>query len=229
MAERFLVALLMALDIRKACQVPPRQNLVFQPFGKGVCGQFVLHFQMDRIRRFFGEGPTAGYPDYKEWTAKMATAMDKIVQNKNLSNITQAAKKVIKKIDDAKAKAEADAKLLADSRSFQDEVAKLASIAVGKGFGHFGGCSKCAFAKLGSTCCNPNKIEAKARAEKEMKEKSLSTAEFLQRYKHHFMEVCLEIVKRHTGVDNLPDKTKKGGGCATSVHMSEPRIYLRKS
>ena len=219
----------MALDVRKDCQVPARHNQVFQPFGKGLCGQFVLHFQMDKIRRFFGEGPSAGYVDYKDWTAKMATVMDKIVANKNLSNIDKAAEKVIKKIAENKAKVEADAKHLADSRTFQDEVAKLASIAVDKGFGHFGGCAKCAFAKLGSTCCNPNKIEAKVRAQKEMTEKPLSTADFLQRYKHHFMEVCLEIVKRHTGVDNLPDKKKKGGGSFISVHMNDPMISFGQS
>ena len=59
---------------------------------------------------------------------------------------------------------------LKDDAVFQEAVSKsavskIAKDALKSSFGVIGGCSKCAFASFGSTCCNPLKIEAKQLAE----------------------------------------------------------------
>lgn len=201
-----------------------------QPHGTGTCGQFVLHFEMDKIRRYFGEGASAGYPDHKDWTNKMASVMEKIVENKNKSSWEPAAKKVIAKFLEAEKERAQIAKEMAESRDFMEDIAKMASIQLAQGFGHFGGCTKCGYRKLGSTCCNPNKINAKDRAEKEFAEKSGSVQIEGQydpeRYKFHFLQICLEIVKECTGDPLLPDKTKKGSGDCPLVKANQFRMVL---
>ena len=56
-------------------------------------------------------------------------------------------------------------KKIKKDKEFQALVAEGAKTLKVHSFGSTGGCPQCRHAKFGSTCCNPDKIEAKRRAE----------------------------------------------------------------
>ena len=218
MAQTLLVALLMALDICKVATVPPRCNSAFQAAGSGQCGQFVLHWINDQIRKFLGEGSSAGYPDPEFWSGRIQTLADKIIKNKHIS-LVQAAK-AEKAFEMEQQETELQAKMAASIKSsmdLQEEVSKMARLQAHGSFGNLGGCPKCAFAQFGSTCCNPQKMEAKKRAEYDRAEETggqpVEGQYSAERYAFHLLQVGMEIIKAKTGqITQPPNSHAPAGG-----------------
>ncbi len=144
-------------------------NKAFQPKGSGYCGQVVIHWCDEAARRCIGEGPMAnGFPDPGKWTQRIQTVVDQIIKNAGVSKVKLL--KTEKKKEELDKKA-ADAieliSKIATDLQLQNTMADAAESADFKygSWGSSGGCPKCRQARFGSTCCNPDKIEAKKRAE----------------------------------------------------------------
>ena len=218
MAQTLMVVLLMALDIHKDATVPPRSNLAFQATGSGHCGQFVLHWMNDQVRKFSGEGSSAGHPSPELWTGRIQSLADKIIKNKHISLVQfdkgQKAFEMEAHAKDMQAKMATSIK---SSMDLQEEVSKMARLQAHSSFGNLGGCPKCKFAKFGSTCCNPQKIEAKKRAEydraQETGEEPVEGQYSTERYAFHMLQVGIEIIKSKTGqITEPPTSHAPAGG-----------------
>jgi hypothetical protein len=156
----------LAVVLETDLQLPPRCNKMYQLKGSGHCGQFVLHWIDMKIRVHLGQGHAVAYPDPSKINQRLQSLQDSIVKNvgivdkqEKLKADAEAAQKVA---EAAQLKLETELK---DDAVFQEAVGKVAKDALNSSFGVIGGCSKCAFASFGSTCCNPLKIEAKQLAE----------------------------------------------------------------
>ena len=145
------------------------------------------------------------------WTDRIQCLADKVIKNKHISLVqfdkAQKAFEMEAHAKDMQAKMAASIKT---SMDLQEEVSKMARLQAHSSFGNLGGCPKCKFAKFGSTCCNPQKIEAKKRAEYdraqetggEPVERQYST----ERYAFHMLQVGPEIIKAKTGQITGPPK-----------------------
>jgi len=225
MAQTLLVALLMALDIYKVATVPPRCNSAFQAAGSGQCGQFVLHWINDQIRKFLGEGSSAGYPAPEFWSGRIQSLAEKIIKNKHISLIqVSKAEKAFEMEAHAKDMQAKMAASIKSSMDLQEEVSKMARLQAHGSFGNLGGCPKCKFAQFGSTCCNPQKMEAKKRAEydkaQEIGGEPVEGQYSKERYKFHMVQVGLEIIKAKTGqITQPPTSHAPGGGDWSQVTL----------
>ena len=76
------------------------------------------------------------------------------------------------------------------------------------------GCPKCRWKVEGSTCCNPEKIEAKNRATKDWQHKHNSKEDKFDKdvYAQKLKEIYQEIKAKHVAPLSLPKVPERGAG-----------------
>jgi len=210
-----------SLAFNQMIQMPPRCNKIFQPVGSGTCGYYVMHWIEELIRCELGEGPLAnGFPDPSKMFARLDILVNQILKNKGVAALKSAKIEVAKKKVEKEAAVEKEvAQKLAASAAFQAEAMSRCKLLSYKTWASSGGCPKCRHAAWGSTCCNPDKIEAIRRA-RERKRKELEElgkvydgeSYDLGVYKEMLDAVYAEIAAARGSFIKPPSLTKPGGG-----------------
>ncbi len=169
-AEKILSLLSMVLG-DGGLQVPSRCNASRQAKGSGACGHFVLHWIDLEIRKFQGEGHSAGYPNPSKWLGRLQLLSQIIVRTEGIRvrRAKQAAQQKLAE-EARKEKAVELAKKIMESKDFLDQAAEFAKASSCSSYGPTGGCPQCRFASFGSTCCNPLKIAARGEAEEDYRQ-----------------------------------------------------------
>ena len=147
-------------------EVPAPCNKAFQ-IDSINCGCFVAHWMEVDVRSCLGQGlGAAGYPSVTKWLSRLELLIAQIVNNQGVAELEaeRAAEQLKKQKEQEKQVAELVKKIQKD-KEFQALVAEGAKASKFHTFASTGGCPKCRHAKFGSSCCNPDKIEAKRRAE----------------------------------------------------------------
>ena len=219
-AEKILTVLAVALNAHKARMPKARSNAKFQPKGSGLCGQFVCHYTEVKVREIMGEGPhSIGHANVAKINLRVGKLMSLVILNKGFAAIHQAkAAKLKKTLEDAKTKEEEARRKLAESKDFQEKTKISAGLKLLIPWATEAGCAKCRWKVEGSTCCNPEKMLAKQRAQKAWidahgagKEGSDGNYD-VQVYHEKLQEIYQEILKKHTSPVDLPELPKKAGG-----------------
>ena len=223
-AAKLLTVISMSLN--QDVQMPENlANAAKQKIASGSCGYYIVHWMEEACRRFLGEGKMAnGYPDPMRWFTRLETLVAQVKKNKGIS-LTKMAKieaKVKELKDEEDKKAETAAKLAADDE-FQKNAKKLSIEFRSRTWASTGGCPKCRFSKVGSTCCNPDKILALKRAreikKKEMEEQGLKYAADsydTKTYNAQLEEVYKEIAASKS-LPAPPSVLKPAGGQADKI------------
>ena len=215
-AAKSLLSLL-EVALSSEIQFPPElSNGVLQPFGSIVCGQFVGWFMELELRLYRGEGHSMSYPDTKKITDRLRQLSVSILKN---SGVAACKAKEKKACEDAEAKVAAQKaevlKSIVADKTYQEDTAKIAAKVLETTFGVVGGCSKCAWSKFGSTCCNPVKILCKAEAEKLFAEKQgteVEAGKFDKKVYNNLLEKELEQMARTRGLPSVAPSVKHPGG-----------------
>lgn len=224
-AEKLLTVMSAALE--QDIKMPTdRANAARQGVGSGACGYFIVHWMEEACRRHIGEGEMAnGFPDPARWFPRLETLVAFVKKAKGFSIKKDA--KVEAKMKELKVEAdkikEIAQKLVADEK-VKAQAAKLALEFSRSTWASTGGCPKCRFARLGSTCCNPDKITALLRAreikQKEMKEKGLEyvvDSYDKDTYNAEFEKVWKDIAASKS-IPPVPSILKPAGGKVQLKH-----------
>ena len=210
-----------SLAVNQLIQMPPRCNKIFQKVGSGTCGYYVMHWIEELIRCELGEGPLAnGFPDPSKMFARLDILVNQIIKNKGIAALKSAKVELArKKVEEEAALEKEVAQKLAASAAFQAEAMSRCKILSYKTWASSGGCPKCRRAAWGSTCCNPDKIEAVRRA-RERKRKQLEELGKVYDgesydaavYKEMLDAVYAEIAAARGSFIKPPSLKKPGGG-----------------
>ena len=202
-----LIAVALNIDLKMPAT---RCNSAYQAIGSGQCGYFVVHWMDEAIKEVLGYGPAAaGWPMPQFWINKLSNIITQITKNKGISELKLAKAKA--KSDELKAEAQAKLEAvgnIAKDLKFQEGVrASTETRLKFYTWASTGGCPKCKHAEFGSTCCNPDKILAKQRAEKMQADKTgkpvKDKAYSAEDYKKCLADIYAEIaVKR--GMPPMP-------------------------
>ena len=223
-----IICTLLSMAVGHYIKMPEdRCNGALQRVGSGTCGYYVMHWVEEACRRQLGEGEMAnGYADLSKMLKRLEVMTNQILKNKGiaaLKSVKIEAKRL--KVAEALEAMTIMAKKLAASESFQLEAAKKTVTFKFTTWASSGGCSKCRFAKFGSTCCNPDKKEALQRAcqlKKEQMEKdgkAYTDGEHCSKvYKECLEEVYKEIAVKRC-LPDVPSLSKPGGGQVLVVNM----------
>ena len=153
----------------KHLELPPRSNRCTQPKMSGTCGYYVAHWIDAKMREIYHNEPemSTGTP--------MLSAM-----KKRLLSMVQMAESSLKWVETHQEKMDAQVerderekkeaaqieKAIKESLDMVEQVRQKTKLVVNEDtWDSKWGCPKCAWAKKGSTCCNPNKVRAKLDAE----------------------------------------------------------------
>ena len=82
-------------------------------------------------------------------------------------------------------------------------------------WGRTGGCPKCRHARFGSTCCNPDKIEARKRAEQMFADREGTSpieGKFVQKEYQACLEQVYTEIAADRGLPKIPSCTEPAGG-----------------
>ena len=134
-----------------------------QPKGSLECGFFVCHWIEQSIRQELDEGPFAiGLPNVGRVYERLNSCSSNINRNKGWAAAHEAkAAKATEALDKTKAE---HAKVLADivkSKEFQEAMIKYSRFNSLIPWATVSGCAKCRWQPQGSTCCNPENIQAR--------------------------------------------------------------------
>ena len=187
-----------------------RCNLKMQPKGSLECGFFVCHWVEESCREELKEGPFAiGLPNVGRVFERLQSCSNNIIKNKGWAAIHEAkatkAKDILEKKKDQKAKALAE---VVKSKEFQEEVAKDARMKALIPWATLSGCPKCRWKVNGSTCCNPEKMQAKELSMKESSDGKFDKA----LYEKKLLEVYAKLKAAHTSPVAVTELPKKAGG-----------------
>ena len=223
-AQKIVTFLSAALN--KDLQFPKElHNKALQPKGSNICGFFVMRWLDADARTQLGEGlSSAGYPELAKWRDRLQALIQQVVKNKGIAHLQAEKASKTKATFELALKKAADlaAEIAADGK-FQADVAKKASGLSGKPFAYTGGCTKCAWTKMGSTCCNPDKITAKCKAE-ELYAKAQGWDKPVDgKFEKLVYKNCLEdiynVLLTKKGLRSVPSLEKPaGGGDQLEVH-----------
>ena len=213
------ICTLMSVALDQDLQMPAsRSNKALQAKGSGTCGYYIIHWMDEAWRCHSGYGPAAaGYPEPSHWAMRLENMTKQIVKNKGIA--AAAAEKSAKKKGEVEAALKQMvqfAKEISEDELFQAKVRERTESHLHyKTWATVGGCGKCRFSKLGSTCCNPEKISAKCKAE-EMESERSGMPVVNGRYRAADYTACLaEIYAKmaiERGLCQLPSLKDPAGG-----------------
>ena len=153
----------------KDLALPQRCNKCMQPPGSGTCGFYVAHWIDAKMREVYKMEPkmSTGIPMLKPMKKILQSFVD--TAQSCLTWLEKHEEKMdahVQKEDRRKADAEHIAKAIRASLDMQAQVAQKTRVLLIKDtWDAKWGCPQCAWAKKGSTCCNPNKKTARLEAE----------------------------------------------------------------
>ena len=202
---------LLACALMKDLKFPDeRCNQKMQPKGSLQCGFFVCHWLEQEIREELGEGPfSIGPPNVNRVHDRLASMSAGIIRNKGWAEAHAAkAAKAKEALEKKKAEEEKALEKIANSKEFQEGVAKDARLKSLIPWATLAGCAKCRWKVFGSTCCNPEKIQAKNLAMAESSDGKLDKAVYEAKLK----EVYEKVKKDHVSPVSVTELPKKGGG-----------------
>lgn len=215
-AEKLLTVIAVAVNDYDLKMPKDRANAKMQPFGNPLCGQFVCHWTETKIREIKGEGPLSiGHPHISRINTRIQKFQSIIVQNKGFAKIHHAKLAQIQsKLQEEKEKDAKALKEIARSTDFLEKSKINAGLKLLIPWATIAGCAKCRWKVEGSTCCNPEKMEAKLRAVKDWQEKHKSKDEHFDKqvYQEKLKEVYQEIKAKHISPLTLPKVPEKAGG-----------------
>ena len=196
-----------------------RCNLKFQSKGSLECGFFVCHWLEQAIREELGEGPFAiGLPNVARVYERLNNLANGIIRNKGWAALHAA--KAAKAHAALEKRKEEEAKVvekILKSKEFQDKVSKEARLQTLIPWATQSGCPKCRWKVNGSTCCNPEKIQAK---ELTLKENDGKFDKDL--YAQKLVEVYENLKNAHKSPVEVTELPRKGGGGQKDCYYCYP-------
>ena len=116
---------------------------------------------------------------------------------------------------------------MAESAEFLEKAKISAGLKILIPWASQAGCAKCRWKVEGSTCCNPEKIQAKCRAIKDWQEKHKSDEEKFDPkvYNEKLKEVYQEIKDKHVSPVALPKVPQKAGGDKDCLFVLDDYYY----
>ena len=215
-AEKLLTVIAVAVNDYGLKMPKDRANTKMQPKGVGLCGQFVCHWTETKIREISGEGPcNIGHPNIARINTRIQKMQSIIVSNKGFAKIHEAKlAKIQSKLNEEKAKEAAALTKIAEDKAFLEKAKISAGLKILIPWATLAGCAKCRWKVEGSTCCNPEKMEAKNRAVKvwQAQHKSKDAKFDKEVYQDKLKEVYQEIKAKHIAPLALPKVPEKAGG-----------------